>query len=86
MNGHLKVFYGMKWRRLAFPKDLKTLNESMALGSGETTLEKLVLGYSAFVNGGHAIEPKMIDYIERMNSTNTYCQTQTFQQRNGGYI
>ena len=36
----------------------------MALGSGETTLEKLVLGYSAFVNGGYPIEPKMVDYIE----------------------
>lgn len=47
-----------------YPKNLKSLNESLALGSGETTLEKLVLGYSAFVNGGRAIEPKMIDYIE----------------------
>ncbi len=47
-----------------YPKDLKQMNESMALGSGETTLEKLVLGYSAFINGGRAIEPKMVDYIE----------------------
>ncbi len=47
-----------------YPKNLKSLNESLALGSGETTLEKLVLGYSAFINGGRAIEPKMIDYIE----------------------
>ena len=49
-----------------YPKDIKSgqLNESLALGSGETTLEKLVLGYSAFVNGGRVIKPKMIDYIE----------------------
>ncbi len=47
-----------------YPKDLSPINESMALGSGETTLQKLVLGYSAFINGGRAIEPKMIDYIE----------------------
>lgn len=47
-----------------YPKDLSQINESMALGSGETTLQKLVLGYSAFINGGRAIEPKMIDYIE----------------------
>ncbi len=49
-----------------YPKnlDIGRLNESLALGSGETTLEKLVLGYSAFVNGGRAIEPKMVDYIE----------------------
>ena len=47
-----------------YPKDLTQLNESMALGSGETTLQKLVLGYSAFVNGGRVITPKMIDYVE----------------------
>lgn len=47
-----------------YPKDLPQINESMALGSGETTLQKLVLGYSAFINGGRAIEPKMIDYVE----------------------
>lgn len=47
-----------------YPADMKDVNLSMALGSGETTLEKLVLGYSAFVNGGHAIQPKLVDYIE----------------------
>ncbi len=47
-----------------YPKDLSQMNESLALGSGETTLQKLVLGYSAFINGGRAIEPKMVDYIE----------------------
>lgn len=47
-----------------YPKDLRNMNESLALGSGETTLQKLVLGYSAFVNGGRVIEPKMIDYVE----------------------
>lgn len=47
-----------------YPSDMKNLNLSMALGSGETTLERLVLGYAAFVNGGHAIEPKLVDYIE----------------------
>lgn len=47
-----------------YPQDLKQMNESMALGSGETTLQKLVLGYSAFINGGRAIEPKMVDYVE----------------------
>ena len=47
-----------------YPEDMDNLNLSMALGSGETTLEKLVLGYSAFVNGGRRIQPKMVDYIE----------------------
>ena len=47
-----------------YPADMPNINLSMALGSGETTLEKLVLGYSAFINGGRAIEPKLVDYIE----------------------
>ena len=47
-----------------YPADMQNMNLSMALGSGETTLEKLVSGYSAFVNGGHVIRPKLVDYIE----------------------
>lgn len=47
-----------------YPHDMKNMNLSMALGSGETTLEKLVLGYSAFINGGRIIQPKLVDYIE----------------------
>ncbi|MBO5947022.1 MAG: PBP1A family penicillin-binding protein [Alphaproteobacteria bacterium] len=47
-----------------YPPDMPNINLSMALGSGETTLEKLVLGYSAFINGGRAIKPKLVDYIE----------------------
>lgn len=47
-----------------YPADMNNMNLSLALGSGETTLENLVLGYSAFVNGGRKIEPKLVDYIE----------------------
>ena len=47
-----------------YPPDMRNMNLSMALGSGETTLEKLVAGYSAFINGGHTVQPKMVDYIE----------------------
>ena len=47
-----------------YPENMTNMNLSMALGSGETTLEKLVLGYSAFVNGGHVIKSKLVDYIE----------------------
>ena len=46
-----------------YPSDMSNMNLSMALGSGETTLEKLVLGYSAFINGGRVIQPKLVDYI-----------------------
>ena len=47
-----------------YPDKLKNMNLSLALGSGETTLEKLVLGYSVFVNGGYPIKSKMVDYVE----------------------
>lgn len=47
-----------------YPDDLRNINLSLALGSGETTLLRLVQGYSAFVNGGHLIQPKLVDYIE----------------------
>ncbi len=47
-----------------YPPDLKDINLSLALGSGETTLEKLVLGYSALANVGYLVESKLVDYIE----------------------
>lgn len=43
---------------------IKHMNLSLALGSGETTLERLVLGYAAFINGGHTRQSKYVDYIE----------------------
>ncbi len=47
-----------------YPDDMRDMNLSFALGSGETTLQNLVAGYSAFVNGGHVIRPKYVDYIQ----------------------
>jgi penicillin-binding protein 1A len=47
-----------------YPERLSNINISMALGSGETTLEKLVVGYSAFVNGGFKRTPRYVDYIQ----------------------
>lgn len=47
-----------------YPSDMQDINLSMALGSGETTLQKLVSGYSAFVNGGRVIQPRLVDYVE----------------------
>ena len=47
-----------------YPRDMKNVNLSMALGAGETTLQKLVSGYSAFINGGRLIEPVLVDYIQ----------------------
>lgn len=47
-----------------YPSNMKNVNVSMALGAGETTLEKLVSGYSAFINGGHVVKPQLVDYIQ----------------------
>lgn len=47
-----------------YPESLRDVNLSFALGSGETTLQNLVSGYSAFVNGGHVVKPKLVDYIQ----------------------
>ena len=47
-----------------YPANMQNVNVAMALGAGETTLENLVLGYSAFINGGHVIKPQLVDYIQ----------------------
>ncbi len=43
---------------------LSNINLSLALGSGETTLENMTLAFSAFINGGHRIESSLVDYIQ----------------------
>jgi penicillin-binding protein 1A len=47
-----------------YPDNLRNMNLSLALGSGETTLEKLTLGFAALINGGIKQESKLVDYIE----------------------
>lgn len=47
-----------------YSENMKNVNVSMALGAGETTLEKLVSGYSAFINGGHVVRPQLVDYVQ----------------------
>lgn len=47
-----------------YPSNMSGMNQSLALGAGETTLEKLVLGFSAFVNGGHRVESRFVDYVQ----------------------
>ncbi|BCJ91095.1 penicillin-binding protein [Terrihabitans soli] len=37
---------------------------SMALGAGETTLLKMVAGYSMFANGGKKVTPSLIDRVQ----------------------
>jgi penicillin-binding protein 1A len=37
---------------------------SMALGAGETTVFRLTGAYAAFVNGGHKVEPHLIELVQ----------------------
>jgi penicillin-binding protein 1A len=45
---------------------------AMALGSGETTLMRMVTGYSMFVNGGKDISPTFIDRIQDRHGATIY--------------
>ncbi|MCL2538347.1 MAG: PBP1A family penicillin-binding protein [Alphaproteobacteria bacterium] len=47
-----------------YDEDMRHMNLSLALGSGETTLSRLTLGFAAFVNGGHTNRPKLVDYVQ----------------------
>ncbi len=49
---------------------------SMSIGSGETTLLKMVTGYSSFVNGGKKVTPTMIDRIQDRNGKTLYVHDQ----------
>lgn len=45
---------------------------SMSIGAGETTLLRMVSGYSIFVNGGKKIEPTLLDRIQDRNGKTIY--------------
>ena len=47
-----------------YDENMRNMNLSLALGSGETTLARLTLGYSAFINGGYRHELKLVDYVQ----------------------
>lgn len=45
---------------------------AMSLGAGETTLLKMTMAYSEFVNGGKKITPTLIDRIQNRSGTTIY--------------
>jgi penicillin-binding protein 1A len=47
-------------------------NYSMALGAGETTLLRMVTGYSMIVNGGKRIVPTLIDKVQDRTGKTVY--------------
>ena len=47
-----------------YPPRITNINTSMALGSGEATLERMLFGYAAFINGGFRRQAKYVDYIQ----------------------
>ena len=47
-------------------------NFSLAIGSGETTLMKMVTAYSMIVNGGQKIQPTLIDRVQDRDGKTVY--------------
>ncbi len=45
---------------------------ALALGSGETTLTKMVAGYSMFANGGYKITPSLIERVQKDSGETIY--------------
>lgn len=45
---------------------------SMSIGAGETTLLRMVAGYSSFVNGGKKITPTLIDRVQDRHGKTIY--------------
>lgn len=45
---------------------------AMALGAGETTLERLVAAYAALVNGGREVEPTILDRVQDRSGETIY--------------
>jgi penicillin-binding protein 1A len=54
--------------------DNPPVNFSLAIGSGETTLMRMVTGYSMIVNGGVRIQPTLIDRIQDREGKTVYRQ------------
>lgn len=50
--------------------------EAMALGAGETTLWRLLVGYTTFVNGGKRIEPTILDRVQGRDGKTVYMHDQ----------
>ncbi len=59
---------------------------SMSIGAGETTLLKMVTGYSSFVNGGKKVTPTMIDRVQDRNGKTIYVHDQRPCQDCGSLI
>ena len=55
-----------KAKKLNISDDLDPLL-SIALGAGETTLERLTIAYAMLVNGGKKISPSLIDRVQNRN-------------------
>jgi penicillin-binding protein 1A len=58
-------------RRFGIIDDMPPLL-SMAVGAGETTLLRMVTGYSSFVNGGKKVVPTLIDRIQDRGGKTIY--------------
>ena len=59
---------------------------SMAVGAGETTLLRMITGYSSFVNGGKKVSPTMIDRVQDRNGKTVYVHDQRYCRDCGSRI
>ena len=59
---------------------------SMSIGAGETTLLRMVTGYSSFVNGGKKVVPTLIDRVQDRNGKTVYTHDQQPCQNCGPLI
>src|SRR5438045_9446914 len=60
---------------------------SIALGAGDTTVQRLVNAYAILANGGRSVTPTVIDYVQDRNGkvifrTDNRCQV--MEEDNGG--
>lgn len=71
----VRVAQAVGMRKIAgVAKDLGVVDSmepvlAMALGAGETTPLRIAGGYSAFVNGGRAVEPHLIEVVQDRDGT-----------------
>lgn len=57
------------------PKNLKTKNYSMILGSQETTLLDMIRFYGIIGNGGFDIKPTLVDYMQNSSGKTVWSST-----------
>ncbi|MCL2629866.1 MAG: PBP1A family penicillin-binding protein [Alphaproteobacteria bacterium] len=59
-----------------YDHNLRRNDMSIALGSGETTLENMTLAFGAFINGGFRHNSSLVDYVQDRNGRTIFRNTE----------